>query len=110
VSATHSPVLRRVQPVSEAARVSVAVRTAAHMRRGIIAARSYRRLKRYSNWTRYRGTRLRLIARWVPVIAALILPRAVLTYFKAGVWAAVGPEPVLTTWCVHPASATLVKH
>ena len=78
------------------------------MRRGIIAARSYRRLKR--NSTRYRGTRLRLIARWVPVIAALILPRAVLTYFKAGVRATVGPEPVLTTWCVHPASATLVKH
>jgi len=39
VSATHSPVLRRVQPVSEAARVSVAVRTAAHMNE----ARDHRR-------------------------------------------------------------------
>ena len=61
-----------------------AVRTPAQHRRGIIAARSYRRLKRHSNSARWRGTRLPLIARWVPVIAALMLPSAVFTHLKAG--------------------------
>jgi hypothetical protein len=45
-----------------------------------------------------------------PVIAALMLPSAVLTHLNAGVRAAFGPDPVLTTWCAHPASATLPKH
>jgi hypothetical protein len=45
-----------------------------------------------------------------PVIAALMLPSAVLTHLNAGVQAAFGPDPVLTTWCAHPASATLPKH
>src|SRR5260370_17391275 len=43
-------------------------------------------------------------------MAALMLPSAVLTHLKAGVRAALGPDPVLITWCVHPASATLPKH
>ena len=38
-----------------------------------------------------------------------MLPNAVLTHLKAGVRAALGPEPVLTTWWVHPASVT-AKH
>ena len=42
-------------------------------------------------------------------MAALMLPRAVLTHLKAGVWAALGPEPVLMTSCEQPASVTLVK-
>jgi hypothetical protein len=29
---------------------------------------------------------------------------------KAGERAALGPDPVLTTWCAHPASATPAKH
>ena len=40
------------------------------------------------------------------MVAALMLPNAVLTDLKAGVRAALGPEPVLTTWWVHPASVT----
>src|SRR5579864_6311278 len=43
-------------------------------------------------------------------MAALMLPSAVLTHLNAGVRAAFGPDPVLTTWCAHPASATLPKH
>src|SRR6187551_1481317 len=43
-------------------------------------------------------------------MAALILPSAVLTHLKAGERAALGPDPVLTTWCAHPASATPAKH
>ena len=43
-------------------------------------------------------------------MAALMLPSAVLTHLNAGVRAAFGPDPVVTTWCVHPASVTLVKH
>ena len=43
-------------------------------------------------------------------MAALMLPSAVLTHLKAGVRAALGPDPVLTTWCAQPASATLPKH
>src|SRR2546421_6446382 len=43
-------------------------------------------------------------------MAALMLPSAVLTHLKAGVRAAFGPDPVLTTWCAQPASATLAKH
>src|SRR5260370_36323923 len=43
-------------------------------------------------------------------MAALMLPSAVLTHLKAGVRAALGPDPVLMTWCAHPASATLPKH
>ena len=39
-------------------------------------------------------------------MVALILPSAVLTQRKVGVRAAAGPEPVLITWCEHPASAT----
>jgi hypothetical protein len=34
-------------------------------------------------------------------MAALMLPSAVLTHLKAGMRAASGPEPVLTTWWVH---------
>src|SRR5271154_12169 len=40
-------------------------------------------------------------------MAALMLPSAVLTHLKTGVRAAFGPDPVLTTWCAHPASASL---
>src|SRR5216683_3240652 len=43
-------------------------------------------------------------------MAALMLPSAVLTHLKVGVRAALGPDPVLMTWCAHPASATLPKH
>src|ERR1700722_18705185 len=43
-------------------------------------------------------------------MAAFMLPSAVLTHLNAGVRAAFGPDPVLTTWCAHPASATLAKH
>jgi hypothetical protein len=43
-------------------------------------------------------------------MAALMLPSAVLTHLNAGVRAALGPDPVLTTWCAQPASATLAKH
>src|SRR6185436_12764606 len=43
-------------------------------------------------------------------MAALMLPSAVLAHLNAGVRAAFGPDPVLTTWCAHPASATLPKH
>ena len=40
-------------------------------------------------------------------MAALMLPSAVLTHLKAGVRAAFGPDPVVTTWWAQPASATL---
>src|ERR1700712_5743137 len=43
------------------------------------------------------------------MMAALIFPSAVLTHRKVGVRAAAGPEPGLTTWCEHPASATAPK-
>src|ERR1700712_2321720 len=43
------------------------------------------------------------------MMAALIFPSAVLTHRKVGVRAAAEPEPVLTTWCAHPASATAPK-
>jgi hypothetical protein len=33
-----------------------------------------------------------------------------LTHLNAGVRAAFGPDPVVTTWCAHPASVTLAKH
>ena len=42
-------------------------------------------------------------------MAALILPRAVLTHLKAGVLAALGPEPVLTIVWSHPAPVTAAK-
>src|SRR5471030_1304910 len=42
-------------------------------------------------------------------MAALILPSAVLAHLKAAVRAAAAPEPVLMTWCAHPASATAPK-
>ena len=74
-----------------------------------MAARSYRRLKRYSNSARQRGTCLALIARYVPVIDALMLPSAVLAHLKAGIRAAAAPLPVTMTWCEHPASATPPK-
>ncbi len=50
-----------------------------------------------------------LMDRWVPVMAALMLPRAVLTHLKAGVFAAFGPEPVLTITWLHPAHVTAAK-
>src|ERR1700716_4305541 len=43
-------------------------------------------------------------------MAAVMLPSAGLPHLKAGVRAALGPDPVLMTWCVPPASATLPKH
>ncbi len=61
---------------------------------GIMLARSYRRLNRYSNSARYLGTCLLLIARYVPVIADLMLPRAVLTHLKVVFRAEAGPLPV----------------
>src|SRR5271165_2118683 len=73
------------------------VRTEARVSRGIMAARSYRRLKRYSNSARYRGTCFWSIARYVPTMADLIFPSAVLTHWKPGVRAAAAPEPALTT-------------
>ncbi len=92
----------------------VAVRTPARRRRGIIAARLCRRLKRCSNSAKQRGTCLALTARQVPVIAALTLPSAVLTHLKAGrqagTRAAAGPDPALTAGWPHPASATPAKH
>src|SRR3954467_13182391 len=42
-------------------------------------------------------------------MAALMLPSAVLTHLNAGTRAGVGPEPVLTTWCVQPTSLTALK-
>ncbi len=87
-----------------------AVRTPAQHRRGIMAARSYRRLKRYSNSARVRGACSLLAARCVPVVAALMVPSAVLTHLKAGVRAAAEPDPVLMAWWMHPASVTLAKH
>src|SRR5215211_6894515 len=42
-------------------------------------------------------------------MAALMLPRAVLTHLKAGLRAAAAPEPVLITSWRHPASATAAK-
>src|SRR5947209_1161923 len=39
-----------------------------------------------------------------------MLPRAVLTHLNAGVRAEAGPEPVLITSCLHPASVTAPKH
>src|SRR3954451_4866453 len=42
-------------------------------------------------------------------MAALMLPSAVLTHLNAGVRAAAGPEPVLITWCWHPASVTAAE-
>ena len=50
------------------------------------------------------------IARHVPVIAALILPRAVLTHLKVDTCAAAGPDPVLMAWWSHSASVTPAKH
>src|SRR5271157_1810130 len=85
------------------------VRTEARGSRGIMAARSYRRLKRYSNSARYRGTCFWSIARYVPTMAALMFPSAVLTHLKPGVRAAAAPEPVLTTSWAHPALATAPK-
>ena len=43
------------------------------------------------------------------MIAALMLPRAVFTHLKAGVFAARGPEPVLTSAWLHPAPVTAAK-
>ena len=40
-------------------------------------------------------------------MATLILPSAVLTHLKAGVRAALGPDPVLMAWCEHPACVTV---
>lgn len=42
-------------------------------------------------------------------MAALMLPRAVLTHLKAGVFAAFGPEPVLRIAWLHPARVTAAK-
>src|ERR1700755_240042 len=42
-------------------------------------------------------------------MAALMLPSAVLAHLNAGVRAAFGPDPVLTTWCAHPASPSLTR-
>src|SRR3954451_13486211 len=42
-------------------------------------------------------------------MAALMLPKAVLTHLKAGVRAAAAPEPVLITVCLHLASVTAPK-
>jgi len=42
-------------------------------------------------------------------MAALMLPRAVLTYLKAGVFAALGPEPVLTIAWSQPAPVMAAK-
>src|SRR3954469_166539 len=38
-----------------------------------------------------------------------MLPSAVLTHLNAGTWAAAGPEPVLITSCLQPASFTAPK-
>ena len=57
-------------------------------------ARSYRRLNRYSNSARYRGTCLLLIARYVPVMADLMFPSAVLTHLNVGFRAEADPLPV----------------
>jgi hypothetical protein len=43
-------------------------------------------------------------------MAAVMLPSAVLAHLNAGVRAAFGIDPVLTTWWTHRASATLPKH
>src|SRR5208337_2618267 len=86
------------------------VRTEARVSRGIMAARSYRRLKRYSNSARYRGTCFWSIARYVPTMADLIFPSAVLTHWKPGVRAAAARERVLTTGCAHRGLATAAKH
>lgn len=83
--------------------------TAALVRRGSMAARSWRLLQRYSNSAGERGTCFCEIERQVPVIAALMLPSAVLTRLKAGVRAAAAAEPVLVTSWRHPASATAAK-
>src|SRR5271166_3819668 len=75
-----------------------------------MVSRSYRRLNRYSNSARYRGTCFSRTARYVPTRAALILPNAVLTHLKAGVRTACLPLPVFIEVCRHPAWVTAAKH
>src|SRR5271165_6063298 len=87
-----------------------AVLSATNARRGIMVSRSYRRLNRYSNSARYRGTCFSRTARYVPTRAALILPNAVLTHLKAGVRTACLPLPVFIEVCRHPAWVTAAKH
>src|SRR3954466_11309801 len=43
------------------------------------------------------------------MMAALMLPKAVLTHLKAGVRSAAAPEPVLITVCLHLALVTALK-
>src|ERR1700731_1901066 len=74
-----------------------------------MAARSYRRLKRYSNLARERGTCLSRMGREVPVMGLLMLPRVVLTHLKAGFRAALRPDPVMIGWWTQPALPTPVK-
>jgi len=84
------------------------VRTLAQHRRAIMAAGSHRRLKRHSNSAKWRGMRLLPTAREGPVVAALMVPSAVLAHLT-GRRAAAGPDRVLMAWWSHPASATLAK-
>src|ERR1700741_1966848 len=74
-----------------------------------MAARSYRRVKRDSNSARERGTCLLRMAREVPVMAVLMLPRVVLIHLKAGLRAALRPDPVMIGWWTQPALPTPVK-
>src|ERR1700746_1861985 len=74
-----------------------------------MAARSYRRLKRYSNLARYRGTCLRRVGGSVAAMALLFFPRVVWTHLKAGFRAALRPDPVMIGWWTQPALPTPVK-
>src|ERR1700731_164743 len=49
------------------------------------------------------------MVRQVPVMALLMLPRVVLTHLKAGLRAALRPDPVMIGWWTQPALPTPVK-